>query len=170
MNTSRTLRGLMVQLVRNDAVSSDSDEEKDKDESSSKKNEVSYDTLFFGRILSDISTQRKMQFQNTKIHRNLFIDDSELAIDERQFFAQTNQQEIYVSSGEVALLEDKYVQIGVLLSRSQPTYFTYRIFKTMIILFVACLQKSLHTEKKQRVFEGTKETPIIMIDGYRRHR
>ena len=60
MNTSRTLRDLMVQLVKNDTVSSDSDEEKDKDESSSKKNEVSYDTLFFGRILSDISTQRKM--------------------------------------------------------------------------------------------------------------
>ena len=50
----------MVQLVKNDAVSSDSDDERDKDESSSKKNEVSYDTLFFGRILSDISTHRKM--------------------------------------------------------------------------------------------------------------
>ena len=38
-----------------------------------------------------------------------FIDDSELAI-ERQFFAQTKQQGFYVSSGEVALLKDKYVQ------------------------------------------------------------
>ena len=38
-----------------------------------------------------------------------FIDDSELAIDERQFFAQTKQQGFYVSSGEVALLKDKYV-------------------------------------------------------------
>lgn len=39
-----------------------------------------------------------------------FIDDSELAIDQRQFFAQTKQQGFYVSSGEVALLKDKYVQ------------------------------------------------------------
>ncbi|KAF9033118.1 hypothetical protein BJ165DRAFT_758758 [Panaeolus papilionaceus] len=36
-----------------------------------------------------------------------FIDDSELALDERQFFAQTKQQGFYVSSGEVALLKDK---------------------------------------------------------------
>ncbi|KIY53562.1 hypothetical protein FISHEDRAFT_33043 [Fistulina hepatica ATCC 64428] len=36
-----------------------------------------------------------------------FIDDSELAIDERTFFAQTKQQGFYVSSGEVALMKDK---------------------------------------------------------------
>ncbi|TDL27079.1 hypothetical protein BD410DRAFT_483821 [Rickenella mellea] len=36
-----------------------------------------------------------------------FIDDSDLAIDERTFFAQTKQQGFYVSSGEVALLKDK---------------------------------------------------------------
>jgi len=38
-----------------------------------------------------------------------FIDDSELALDERQYFAQTKQQGFYVSSGEVALMKDKYV-------------------------------------------------------------
>ena len=37
-----------------------------------------------------------------------FIDDSDLAVDERTFFAQTKQQGFYVSSGEVALLKDKY--------------------------------------------------------------
>jgi len=36
-----------------------------------------------------------------------FIDDSELAVDERTFFAQTKQQGFYVSSGEVALARDK---------------------------------------------------------------
>ncbi|THG95144.1 hypothetical protein EW145_g8015, partial [Phellinidium pouzarii] len=36
-----------------------------------------------------------------------FIDDSELAMDERTYFAQTKQQGFYVSSGEVALLKDK---------------------------------------------------------------
>lgn len=33
-----------------------------------------------------------------------FIDDSELAQDERTFFAQTKQKGFYVSSGQVALL------------------------------------------------------------------
>ncbi|EAU87900.1 hypothetical protein CC1G_01547 [Coprinopsis cinerea okayama7 len=36
-----------------------------------------------------------------------FIDDSELAVDQRTYFAQTKQQGFYVSSGEVALLKDK---------------------------------------------------------------
>ncbi|KAH9060666.1 hypothetical protein EDB87DRAFT_1821968 [Lactarius vividus] len=36
-----------------------------------------------------------------------FIDDSELAIDERTFIAQTKQQGFYVFSGEVALLKEK---------------------------------------------------------------
>ncbi len=38
-----------------------------------------------------------------------FIDDSELAVDDRKFFAQTKQQGFYVSSGEVALMKDRYV-------------------------------------------------------------
>lgn len=37
-----------------------------------------------------------------------FIDDSDLAVDERRFFGQTKQQGFYVSSGEVALVKDKY--------------------------------------------------------------
>jgi hypothetical protein len=40
-----------------------------------------------------------------------FIDDSELPMDERTFFAQTKQQGFYVSSGEVALLKDKYAGV-----------------------------------------------------------
>ncbi|KAF9000764.1 hypothetical protein BDQ17DRAFT_1307895 [Cyathus striatus] len=36
-----------------------------------------------------------------------FIDDSELALDDRKWFAQTKQQGFYVSSGEVALLKDR---------------------------------------------------------------
>lgn len=36
-----------------------------------------------------------------------FIDDSDLAIDERSFFAQTKQTGFYVSSGEVVLLKEK---------------------------------------------------------------
>ncbi|KZT19861.1 hypothetical protein NEOLEDRAFT_1141487 [Neolentinus lepideus HHB14362 ss-1] len=36
-----------------------------------------------------------------------FIDDSDLALDQRTHFAQTKQQGFYVSSGEVALLKEK---------------------------------------------------------------
>ena len=36
-----------------------------------------------------------------------FIDDSELAIDERMYIAQTKQSGFYVSAGDVALLKDK---------------------------------------------------------------
>jgi hypothetical protein len=38
-----------------------------------------------------------------------FIDDSELALDNRTYFAQTKQAGFYVSSGEVALARDKSV-------------------------------------------------------------
>jgi hypothetical protein len=38
-----------------------------------------------------------------------FIDDTDLAIDERTTFAQTKHAGFYVSQGDVALLRDKYV-------------------------------------------------------------
>ena len=110
--------------VKKVADSSDSEEEdKEEDKSKPKKIKVSYyNTFFFWAGIytqSDIfETQKKNVVSEYYDTSDPFIDDSELAIDERQFFAQTNQQEIYVSSGEVALLEDKYVQIGDLLSRS----------------------------------------------------
>jgi len=53
-----------------------------------------------------------------------FIDDSELAMDERTYFAQTKQQGFYVSSGEVALLKDKSVSpspSSVSSPRSSPS-------------------------------------------------
>ena len=70
-----------------------------------------------------------------------FIDDSELALDERQFFAQTKQQGFYVSSGEVALLKDK--------TPKKP--------KSKKISFAAGLHPSL---------AGTRDAPIaIDADG-----
>ncbi|KAJ7859679.1 hypothetical protein B0H14DRAFT_2746353 [Mycena olivaceomarginata] len=57
-----------------------------------------------------------------------FIDDSELAIDERTYFAQTKQKGFYVSSGEVALVRDKSPKkpkskkkVGPTLSLNLPT-------------------------------------------------
>lgn len=49
-----------------------------------------------------------------------FIDDSELAVDERTFFAQTKQQGFYVSSGQVALLDVPYVYITFLYPKPVP--------------------------------------------------
>ena len=89
-----------------------------------------------------------------------FIDDSELAVDERQFFAQTKQQGFYVSSGEVALLKDKYVSWFRLFPIS--AYVAYRSPKkpkSKKISFIPGLQKSLQTEKKHlQLVEGTRET------------
>jgi hypothetical protein len=41
------------------------------------------------------------------------IDDSELAIDEQTYSAQTKQQGFYVSSGEVELLKDKCMSLMI---------------------------------------------------------
>jgi hypothetical protein len=70
----------------------------------------------FNRTLGSISSLRTDRFvlQRKNVTSEYydtsdpFIDDSELALDERQFFAQTKQQGFYVSSGEVALMKDKY--------------------------------------------------------------
>ena len=65
-----------------------------------------------GTLLTSHSYQQRrnaaMEYYDTS---DPFIDDSELPMDERTFFAQTKQQGFYVSSGEVALLKDKYVTI-----------------------------------------------------------
>ncbi|KAH9476894.1 hypothetical protein JR316_0010810 [Psilocybe cubensis] len=80
-----------------------------------------------------------------------FIDDSELAVDERQFFAQTKQQGFYVSSGEVALLKDK--------TPKKP--------KSKKISFATGLPPSLSaalptTAHKGKSIEGTREAPITI--------
>ncbi|ESK92760.1 hypothetical protein Moror_15933 [Moniliophthora roreri MCA 2997] len=49
-----------------------------------------------------------------------FIDDSELALDERTYFAQTKQQGFYVSSGEVALMKDHKTPVKKPKSRRPP--------------------------------------------------
>lgn len=72
-----------------------------------------------------------------------FIDDSELAIDERKWFAQTKQQGFYVSSGEVALLKDA--------SPKKP-----RSKKPPISLATPVI-------KIEPPAEGTRESPIALI-------
>ena len=53
-----------------------------------------------------------------------FIDDSELAQDERTFFAQTKQKGFYVSSGQVALL-NKYVLLPLTAQHPSSSYMAY---------------------------------------------
>ena len=50
------------------------------------------------------------------------------------------------------------------------TYRTPKKPKSKKISFVAGLQKTLRTEKKQQVFEGTKETPITIDADEKRHK
>ena len=77
------------------ADSSDSDEPEDKDDKPrSKKNKVGYNLLF--SKVTDFSQKQKNAVSEYYDTSDPFIDDSELAIDERQFFAQTKQQGFYV--------------------------------------------------------------------------
>jgi len=64
--------------------------------------------VLFHHHLTSFVFQRKNVASEYYDTSDPFIDDSELALDERQFFAQTKQQGFYVSSGEVALMKDKY--------------------------------------------------------------
>jgi len=66
-----------------------------------------------------------------------FIDDSELALDERQYFAQTKQQGFYVSSGEVALMKDKYVSST--LYRCCEVAHTVHISVLLVAPFRVCI-------------------------------
>ena len=132
------------------ADSSDSWEEDKDDKSRSNKNKVSY-LMFLADKYSSEKQKKNIVFEYYDTS-DPFIDDSELVIDERQFFAQTEQQGFYVSSGDVALLKDKYVLLTTHTDLSSTFFFH-------------ALQKSLHKEKKkpqQQVFEGTKETPITI--------
>ncbi|KII84232.1 hypothetical protein PLICRDRAFT_46617 [Plicaturopsis crispa FD-325 SS-3] len=79
-----------------------------------------------------------------------FIDDSELAVDQRTFFAQTKQQGFYVSSGEVALLKDK-------TPSKKPKS------KRAGILALSEHINASHAGPSRIVLEGTKDTPIPLL-------
>ncbi|KAJ3927443.1 MAG: hypothetical protein NXY57DRAFT_903942 [Lentinula lateritia] len=73
-----------------------------------------------------------------------FIDDSELAVDDRKFFAQTKQQGFYVSSGEVALMKDRSPKKPK--SKKQNT------------------EAGPSSQHPRISLEGTKESPIALMD------
>ncbi|KAJ3849157.1 hypothetical protein EV368DRAFT_47895 [Lentinula lateritia] len=73
-----------------------------------------------------------------------FIDDSELAVDDRKFFAQTKQQGFYVSSGEVALMKDR--------SPKKPKSKKHNT------------EAGPSSQHPRISLEGTKESPIALMD------
>ncbi|KAJ3797388.1 hypothetical protein GGU11DRAFT_826176 [Lentinula aff. detonsa] len=73
-----------------------------------------------------------------------FIDDSELAVDERKFFAQTKQQGFYVSSGKVALMKDR--------SLKKPKSKKHNT------------ESGPSSQTPRIPHEGTKESPIALDD------
>ncbi|TFK73085.1 hypothetical protein BDN72DRAFT_762326 [Pluteus cervinus] len=80
-----------------------------------------------------------------------FIDDSELEVDQRKYFAQTKQQGFYVSSGEVALLKDNKPAKKHLLADSGPS-------------------SGQSTSHKPAKGEGTKDSPITLTGDEDRSR
>ncbi|KZP33049.1 hypothetical protein FIBSPDRAFT_847657 [Athelia psychrophila] len=77
------------------------------DSESEKEKEVGEKEADEGKPAAKARKKRKSAAAEYYDVHDPFIDDSELALDERTYFAQTKQQGFYVSSGEVALLKDK---------------------------------------------------------------
>ncbi|KAI9455374.1 hypothetical protein F5148DRAFT_1226108 [Russula earlei] len=88
-----------------------------------------------------------------------FIDDSELAIDERTFIAQTKQQGFYVFSGEVALLKEK--------SHRKPKSKKSSLPAPEPIAGPSNYPHALnHGNHSQAQAQGTKDVPIALLsDG-----
>lgn len=87
-----------------------------------------------------------------------FIDDSELAIDERKFFAQTKQQGFYVSSGEVALMKDKS-PIKRTKSRKMPLTVGNVVASDAGRPPISAVGSALHANQ-----DGSRDAPIAVSD------
>ncbi|KAJ7054490.1 hypothetical protein C8F01DRAFT_1163551 [Mycena amicta] len=95
---------LMVEKKYNDA-SSDGESEPENEKEKDADGDVNMDD---GKPKSKKKKKKKTKAVPEYYDVNdPFIDDSELAIDERTYIAQTKQTGFYVSSGEVALVRDK---------------------------------------------------------------
>lgn len=127
-----------VKKVADSSDSEEEDKDKDKDKAKAKRKKVRTLPCIARRMLTLQKKNAGAEYYDTS---DPFIDDSELALDERQFFAQTKQQGFYVSSGEVALLKDK--------TPKKP--------KSKKISFAAGLHPSLALNG-----EGTRDAPIAI--------
>ncbi|KAM5540982.1 hypothetical protein V8D89_005293 [Ganoderma adspersum] len=102
-----------------------------------------------------------------------FIDDSELAQDERTFFAQTKQKGFYVSSGQVALLnkpstkKPKSKKINILA----PSASVSQALSTATITLPALSNVSapaggttISSNGRVKIEEGSRDVPIALSD------
>ncbi|KAJ8474761.1 hypothetical protein ONZ51_g7004 [Trametes cubensis] len=93
-----------------------------------------------------------------------FIDDSELAQDERTFFAQTKQKGFYVSSGQVALLnkapqrKPKSKKVNILAPSASVT-----AALSTATLPLPALSASAGPSTKPKVEDGSHEAPFALL-------
>ncbi|KAI0323619.1 hypothetical protein GY45DRAFT_1264300 [Cubamyces sp. BRFM 1775] len=93
-----------------------------------------------------------------------FIDDSELAQDERTFFAQTKQKGFYVSSGQVALLnkapqrKPKSKKVNILAPSASVT-----AALSTATLPLPALSASAGPSTKLKVEDGSHDAPIALL-------
>ncbi|KAI8996288.1 hypothetical protein BD414DRAFT_477417 [Trametes punicea] len=100
-----------------------------------------------------------------------FIDDSELAQDERTFFAQTKQKGFYVSSGQVALLskapqrKPKSKKINILAPSASVTaaLSTATLPLPALSATASTSNGSTSANVKPKVEAGSQETPIALL-------
>ncbi|KAI0744465.1 hypothetical protein C8Q76DRAFT_606323 [Earliella scabrosa] len=102
-----------------------------------------------------------------------FIDDSELAQDERTFFAQTKQKGFYVSSGQVALMnkpstkKPKSKKINILApSASVSAALSTATLPLPALSSVAGSSNGVSPSAgKVKIEDGTRDAPIALSDG-----
>ncbi|KAI0743003.1 hypothetical protein C8Q80DRAFT_1192020 [Daedaleopsis nitida] len=105
-----------------------------------------------------------------------FIDDSELAQDERTFFAQTKQKGFYVSSGQVALMnkpsnkKPKSKKINILAPSASISAALSTATLPLPALSVAGpsdgVSISSHTpHSRVKIEDGSRDAPIALSDG-----
>ena len=154
-------------VVKKVTDSSDSDEDEDKDDKSrSKKNKVSYTIIFLAGYSVTFRYRRKMWFQNTTTQRIPSLTTLSLPLmNVNSSRRQSNKDSMFQAEkwrcSRISMFRMVYTL--PILAYLSLTYRTPKKPKSKKISFVAGLQKSLHTEKKQQqLFEGTRETPITI--------
>ncbi|PIL25730.1 hypothetical protein GSI_11480 [Ganoderma sinense ZZ0214-1] len=100
-----------------------------------------------------------------------FIDDSELAQDERTFFAQTKQKGFYVSSGQVALLnkpstkKPKSKKINILAPSASVSQALSTANITLPALSAPAGGATVSSNGRVKIEEGSRDAPIALSDN-----
>ncbi|KAJ7484553.1 hypothetical protein FB451DRAFT_1232851 [Mycena latifolia] len=158
-----------------DGEDGDGEKDKDKDAKDAKDADGDVDMDADGKLKPKKPKPKRKSKQTTEYYdvSDPFIDDSELAIDERTYFAQTKQKGFYVSSGEVALVRDKSPKkpkskkkMGPALSLNLPTASTSALKPASGLKkakSAAPASKAPPSKAKAKAL-GTKDSPIALED------